>query len=148
MGGHWTSTGVDLVRVGTPEPRSARAARLAAAPSGQSHSHNPFGSLRGRWPATIHARDSLDGLPFFPRGSVHRCDAAHDQTLLVIRNGVDPREWTYSNMDRMRGQLRLMGAGFDWDREVVTSDPEYYRWTQWWFLKLYEHGLAYRALAR
>lgn len=65
----------------------------------------------------------------------------------AIRNGVDPRQWTYSNIERMRGQLRLMGASFDWDREVVTSDPEYYRWTQWWFLKLFEHGLAYRAEA-
>ncbi len=65
----------------------------------------------------------------------------------AIKNHVDPREWTYGNIDRMRRQLRLMGAGFDWDREVVTSDPEYYRWTQWWFLKFYEHGLAYRAEA-
>ena len=65
----------------------------------------------------------------------------------AIRNGVDPRDWTYANIDRMRGQLRLMGAGFDWDREVVTSDPDYYKWTQWWFLQLFKAGLAYRAEA-
>ncbi|HNM79047.1 MAG TPA: class I tRNA ligase family protein, partial [Tepidiformaceae bacterium] len=63
----------------------------------------------------------------------------------AIKRGIDPREWTYQNIDRMRGQLRLMGASFDWDREVVTSDPEYYKWTQWWFLQFYKHGLAYQA---
>ena len=65
----------------------------------------------------------------------------------AIKRGIDPREWTYSNIDRMRGQLRRMGTSFDWSREVITSDPEFYRWTQWWFLKLYEKGLAYRAEA-
>ncbi len=63
----------------------------------------------------------------------------------AIQRGVDPREWTYGNIERMREQLRAMGAGFDWEREIVSCDPEYYRWTQWWFLKLYERGLAYRA---
>ncbi len=63
----------------------------------------------------------------------------------AIKRGIDPKEWTYQNIDRMRGQLRLMGASFDWDREVVTSDPEYYKWTQWWFLQFYKHGLAYQA---
>ena len=65
----------------------------------------------------------------------------------AIKRGIDPKEWTYSNIERMRGQLRLMGAGFDWEREIITSDPEYYRWTQWWFLQLYKRGLAYRAEA-
>ena len=65
----------------------------------------------------------------------------------AIKRGIDPRDWTYANIDRMRAQLRLMGASFDWDREVVTSDPEFYRWTQWWFLELYKRGLAYRANA-
>ena len=63
----------------------------------------------------------------------------------AIKRNVDPREWTYQNIDHMRAQLRLMGASFDWDREVVTSDPEYYKWTQWWFLQFYKHGLAYQA---
>jgi len=63
----------------------------------------------------------------------------------AIKRNIDPREWTYANVERMRGQLRMMGASFDWDRELVTSDPEYYRWTQWWFLQFYKHGLAYQA---
>jgi leucyl-tRNA synthetase len=60
----------------------------------------------------------------------------------AIKNKLDPRKWTYDNMDRMREQLKNMGSSFDWSKEVVTSDPEYYRWTQWLFSKLYEQGLA------
>ena len=65
----------------------------------------------------------------------------------AIRNGEDPKKWTYANMERMRTQLRSMGASFDWSREVATCDPGYYQWTQWLFTKLFEHGLAYRAEA-
>ncbi len=65
----------------------------------------------------------------------------------AIKRGIDPMEWTYANIEHMRGQLQVMGAGFDWDREVVTSDPDYYKWSQWWFLQLYKQGLAYRAEA-
>jgi leucyl-tRNA synthetase len=62
----------------------------------------------------------------------------------AIQRGINPREWTYSNVERMRGHLRQMGAMFDFDSEVVTCDPEYYRWNQWFFLKFFEKGLAYR----
>ena len=65
----------------------------------------------------------------------------------AIRHGEDPGKWTHGNIERMRAQLRTMGASFDWEREVVTCDPDYYRWTQWWFLKLHERGLAHRAEA-
>lgn len=65
----------------------------------------------------------------------------------AIRHRIHPKEWTYSNIQRMRQQLRSMGAMFDWDREVITCDPEYYRWNQWFFLKFYEKGLAYRKLS-
>ena len=65
----------------------------------------------------------------------------------AIKRGIHPKAWTYSNMDTMREQLRTTGAMFDWSREVVTCDPEYYRWTQWMFLKMYERGLAYRKKA-
>lgn len=62
----------------------------------------------------------------------------------AMKNGADPREWTYANIERMRSQIRTMGTSVDWSKEVVTSDPEYYRWTQWLFAKLFEQGLAVR----
>jgi leucyl-tRNA synthetase len=65
----------------------------------------------------------------------------------AIKNGIHPQKWTYANIERMRKQLRSMGAMFDWRREIVSSDPEYYRWTQWFFIQLYKHGLAYRKLS-
>jgi leucyl-tRNA synthetase len=65
----------------------------------------------------------------------------------AIERKIHPKEWTYRNIDRMRQQLRSMGAMFDWEREAVTSDPEYYKWTQWFFLLFYKHGLAYKKMA-
>jgi len=65
----------------------------------------------------------------------------------AISHGIHPYKWTIANIERMRGQLRSMGAMFDWSREVVTCLPEYYVWNQWLFLKFYEAGLAYRAMA-
>ncbi|MBU2104142.1 leucine--tRNA ligase [Patescibacteria group bacterium] len=62
----------------------------------------------------------------------------------AIKHGVNPKEWTYANMERMRTQVKSMGTSVDWSKEVVSSDPEYYRWTQWLFSKLYEHKLAER----
>jgi leucyl-tRNA synthetase len=64
----------------------------------------------------------------------------------AIDRNIHPAVWTFANIDTMRGQMRLMGASFDWTREVVTCEPEYYRWQQWLFLKLYEAGLAYKAM--
>ncbi len=58
--------------------------------------------------------------------------------------GVHPREWTLSNIAQMKRQIRSWGVGYDWNREVATCHPDYYKWTQWIFLKLYERGLAYR----
>jgi len=65
----------------------------------------------------------------------------------AIKDGTHPAEWTFQNVERMRGQLKSMGAMFDWSREVITASPDYYKWTQWWFLKLLEHDLAYRKKA-
>tara|TARA_A100001037_G_scaffold69872_2_gene62443 strand:+ start:64336 stop:66807 length:2472 start_codon:yes stop_codon:yes gene_type:complete len=65
----------------------------------------------------------------------------------AINRGIHPHKWTISNIERMRTQLRSMGSIYDWDREVVTCEPDYYRWNQWFFLKMYEKGLAYRAAA-
>ena len=62
----------------------------------------------------------------------------------AIKNNVNPRDWTYSNMEYMEKQLNSMGAMFDWDRKIATCDPEYYRWTQWLFIQLYNANLAYQ----
>jgi leucyl-tRNA synthetase len=65
----------------------------------------------------------------------------------AIQHGIHPYIWTMDNIARMRGQLRSMGAMWAWSREVVTCDPEYYIWNQWFFLRMYERGLAYRTLS-
>ncbi|HWS49871.1 MAG TPA: leucine--tRNA ligase [Microbacterium sp.] len=62
----------------------------------------------------------------------------------AIKRGADPREWTYANIAQQKQSLKEFGTSYDWSRVLHTSDPEYYRWNQWLFLKLYERGLAYR----
>lgn len=65
----------------------------------------------------------------------------------AIAHGVHPKKWTYENIKTMRRQLRSLGYSYDWKREVVTCDPDYYRWGQWIFLKFWERGLVYRKKA-
>jgi leucyl-tRNA synthetase len=65
----------------------------------------------------------------------------------AIKRGIHPRRWTMQNIENMRRQMRTMGTMFDWSREVVTCEPEYYKWNQWIFLRFFEKGLAYRAMA-
>jgi leucyl-tRNA synthetase len=62
----------------------------------------------------------------------------------AIQRGIHPKEWTYANIDQQARSFRRMGMSFDWTRRLNTCDPEYYRWTQWLFLRLFERGLAYR----
>ncbi|MDP7619197.1 MAG: leucine--tRNA ligase [Dehalococcoidia bacterium] len=62
----------------------------------------------------------------------------------AIERDIHPYKWTMGNIDRMRSQLKTLGAIFDWRREVITCQPDYYRWNQWFFLKFFEKGLAYR----
>jgi leucyl-tRNA synthetase len=62
----------------------------------------------------------------------------------AIKEGVHPKKWTYENIDYMKKQLDKLGLSYDWRREVATCSPEYYRWNQWFFLKMFERGLAYR----
>ena len=62
----------------------------------------------------------------------------------AIRNGAHPAKWTFANIERMRGQLRRMGAMWAWEHEAVSCDPEYYKWSQWFFRKFYDAGIAYR----
>ncbi len=62
----------------------------------------------------------------------------------AIQHNIHPREWTYRNIEQMRRQLKTMGAMFDWEREAISADPSYYRWTQWFFLQFFHGDLAYR----
>ncbi|HUI89222.1 MAG TPA: leucine--tRNA ligase [Anaerolineales bacterium] len=65
----------------------------------------------------------------------------------AIKDGVHPMKRTFQNIERMRKQMRSMGTMFDWEREAVSADPEYYKWTEWFFIQLYKMGLAYRKMA-
>jgi len=65
----------------------------------------------------------------------------------AIKRNIHPEEWTHKNIERMRDQIRAMGPVYDWEREVVTCSPDYYKWTQWLFLKLFKKGLAYKKKA-
>lgn len=65
----------------------------------------------------------------------------------AIKTGTHPYDSTMKNIEVMRGQLKEMGGMFDWSNEVVTCDPEYYKWTQWVFCELYKRGLAYKKAA-
>jgi leucyl-tRNA synthetase len=66
----------------------------------------------------------------------------------AIKNNTPPREWTLANIANMKAQMKRLGFAYDWEREVTTCLPEYYRWNQWFFLKMYERGLVYRKNSR
>jgi leucyl-tRNA synthetase len=65
----------------------------------------------------------------------------------AMKHGVHPADWTYENIDYMRNQLKQLGFAYDWHRELATCDPSYYKWEQWFFLKLLEKGLVYKKTA-
>ena len=62
----------------------------------------------------------------------------------ALKNKTAPAKWTYSNIAYMKKQLKQLGFGYDWDREIATCKPEYYRWEQWFFTQLYKKGLVYK----
>jgi len=65
----------------------------------------------------------------------------------AIKHNIHPKKWTYKNIARMREQFKSMGAMFDWRREAISADPQYYRWTQWFFIQFLKNGLAYRKMS-
>ena len=62
----------------------------------------------------------------------------------AIKRGINPRDWTEENIEHMRGQMKRLGISYDWSREIAAHRPDYYKWDQWFFLKMYERGLAYK----
>jgi leucyl-tRNA synthetase len=66
----------------------------------------------------------------------------------AIKRGIMPRDWTEENIKHMRGQLKRMGVSYDWRREIAAHTPEYYKWDQWFFLKMYERGVAYKKMSQ
>jgi leucyl-tRNA synthetase len=65
----------------------------------------------------------------------------------AIKRGINPREWTEKNIAHMRGQMQRLGISYDWSREIAAHRPDYYKWDQWFFLKMYERGLAYKKMS-
>ena len=65
----------------------------------------------------------------------------------AIKHNIHPKTWTYANIEHMRRQLRSMGNSFDWRAEIISADPKYYRWTQWFFEQFYNNGLAYQKMS-
>ena len=137
----WVQDGLHLVKDDDPRPRWYEMT-MYPYPSGDLH----IGHWYAMAPADCHARfrrmqgyNVLHPIGFDAFGLPAENAA--------ISRGIHPYTWTMSNIENMRGQLRSIGAIYDWDREIICSSPEYYRWNQWFFLKLYEHHLAYRAEA-
>ena len=108
-------------------------------PSGDLHVGHWF-AMTG---ADIHARfKSMNGYNVLhPMG--FDAFGLNAENAAIARN-IHPHTWTMNNIERMRNQLRTLGPMYDWNREVITCVPEYYKWNQWFFLQFYKKGLAYR----
>ncbi len=134
----WTESGLYETQEDGSKPKHY-ALTMLPYPSGDLH----VGHWYAMTPADTHARFMrMNGhRVFFPIGFDAFGLPAENA---AIKRGIHPRKWTYSNIENMRGQIKQMGTMFDPNSEVVTCDPEYYRWNQWFFLKFLENGLAYR----
>ncbi|MBM3925675.1 MAG: leucine--tRNA ligase [SAR202 cluster bacterium] len=137
----WQRDGINKVNDNDPRPKRYELT-MYPYPSGDLH----IGHWYAMAPSDAHAR--------FKRMQGH--NVLHPMGFdafglpaenAAIKRGIHPYAWTIDNIQRMRGQLRSMGAIYDWDREVVCCLPKYYRWNQWFFLQLFKAGLAYRAKA-
>ena len=137
----WERDGIYRVRDDDPRPKWYELT-MYPYPSGDLH----IGHWYALAPSDSHAR--------FRR--MQGCNVLHPMGFdafglpaenAAIQRGIHPYAWTIGNIENMRRQLRSIGAIYDWDREVICCLPEFYKWNQWLFLKLYEKGLAYRAKA-
>lgn len=137
----WERTGLYRSKIDYNRPKYY-ALTMLPYPSGDLH----IGHWYAITPSDAHARyKRMNGYNvLFPMGFDAFGLPAENA---AIKHGIHPYKWTMANIERMRKQLQSMGAIFDWKREVVTCLPEFYRWTQWFFLKFYEKGIAYRKYA-
>ncbi len=137
----WAESGIDAVRDDDPRPKWFELT-MYPYPSGDLH----IGHWYAMAPSDTHARfRRMQGYNVLHPMGFDAFGLPAENA--AIQRGIHPYEWTMSNIENMRRQLRSMGTIYDWDREVVTCDPEYYRWNQWFFLKFLENDLAYQAYA-
>jgi leucyl-tRNA synthetase len=137
----WEADGLYITHDDDPRPKWY-ALTMFPYPSGELHVGHWFAMT----PSDAHARfKRMNGYNvLFPMGFDAFGLPAENA---AIKNAKHPAEWTASNIERMRGQMKSMGTIFDWTRELNTADPDYYKWTQWWFLQLLKHDLAYKKRA-
>lgn len=137
----WDETGLYEQNVDTSKPKHY-ALTMLPYPSGDLH----IGHWYAMAPSDARARYMrMQGFNvLFPMGFDAFGLPAENA---AIKHNMDPNVWTAENIKRMREQMRSMGAMFDWRREAVSSDPSYYKWTQWFFKRLYMMDLAYRSYA-
>ena len=137
----WEKDGIYKVRDDDPRPKWYELT-MYPYPSGDLH----IGHWYAMAPADCHARfRRMQGYNVLHPMGFDAFGLPAENA--AFRHGVHPYTWTMGNIERMRAQLRSMGVIYDWDREILCCVPEYYRWNQWFFLKLYQRGLAYRSKA-
>jgi leucyl-tRNA synthetase len=137
----WAADDLDAARDDDPRPRRY-VLTMYPYPSGDLHIGHWYAAVGPDIVARVH-RMRGDNV-MFPMG--FDSFGLPAENAAIARN-IHPAIWTTANIERMRGQFKTMGAMFDWSREVITSDPSYYRWTQWIFNQLYRADLAYKAMA-
>ena len=137
----WAETGANVVRNDDPRPKWYELT-MYPYPSGDLH----IGHWYAMAPADAHARfQRMRGYNVLHPMGFDAFGLPAENA--AIKRGIHPHTWTMDNIANMRRQLATMGAIYDWDRQVVTCLPEYYRWNQWIFLQFYKEGLAYRGFA-
>jgi leucyl-tRNA synthetase len=137
----WERDGIYKVRDDDPRPKWFELT-MYPYPSGDLH----IGHWYAMGPADAHARfRRMQGYNVLHPMGFDAFGLPAENA--AIRNNIHPQKWTVANMENMRRQLRSMGPVYDWERQIVTCEPEYYRWNQWFFLQFYKNGLAYRSFA-
>ena len=137
----WANDGIYDVRDDDPRPKWYELT-MYPYPSGDLH----VGHWYAMSPSDAHARfRSMQGYNVLHPMGFDAFGLPAENA--AISRGVHPYKWTMANIENMRRQLRTMGPVYDWSREVVTCDPDYYKWNQWFFLQFLKNGLAYRAHA-